>query len=168
MKSLPKYHAMQLAPFFIGLKVTPLKLQKLLYYSQVWYFVKHGNKLFIDDIKAWMYGPVVPDVWATYKYVRNSDIIPSSNNNITYLDPNVKDHLYEVWSAYGHLSGAQLVDLTHSEKPWLNSRQGILNYQPSNNTIIIDSATTSQFNLSSGRTIPKITKVPSLGHFFNT
>lgn len=46
-----------------GEKLTNLKLQKLLYYQQGFHLAVFGIPLFNEDVEAWMYGPVVPDVY---------------------------------------------------------------------------------------------------------
>lgn len=46
--------------------VTNTKLQKLLYFVQGSYLIKHNKKAFEDNIIAWKYGPVIKDIY--YKY----------------------------------------------------------------------------------------------------
>jgi len=99
--------AIDISNFFIGKGVSHLKLQKLLYYSQLWYFVKEQTCLFDDVIKAWMYGPVVESVWHRFKYTKKNNLIPKSRTVKTDL-ANLNEHLNQVWDAYGHLSGAEL------------------------------------------------------------
>lgn len=48
--------------------ITPLKLQKLLYYAQAWSLVFRGKALFYEDIEAWVHGPVIPLVYQRYKH----------------------------------------------------------------------------------------------------
>ena len=43
--------------------VSPLRLQKLLYYCQGWSLALLGRPLFRQPIEAWMNGPVVKDVY---------------------------------------------------------------------------------------------------------
>ena len=52
-----------------GLSVSPLKLQKILYYSQSWHMVLFGrnNTLFVDAPQAWVNGPVYPVIFQEYK-----------------------------------------------------------------------------------------------------
>ena len=52
-----------------GLTVSPLKLQKLLYYVQSWYMVFNGrqNTLFAQAPQAWVNGPVYPDIYYQYR-----------------------------------------------------------------------------------------------------
>jgi len=163
----PNYKALDIASFFIKKGVSPLKLQKLLYYSQVWFFIKKNDKLFQDKIQAWIYGPVIYDVWNNFKYMKRSVLIPYNRAiNLDFTDE-ITFHLQDVWDAYGHLSGADLVDLTHSDLPWKNSRKGLLNDQPSDNEVLIDKDTISDFVLDPIDKIPVINKGNSLGHYSN-
>ena len=43
--------------------VTTMKLQKLVYYTQVRYLVMNGRPLFSDEIQAWANGPVAPNLY---------------------------------------------------------------------------------------------------------
>ena len=168
MSNIKTYRAMQLIPFFIDRSVSPLKLQKLLYYSQVWHYVKTGRMLFSDDIKAWVYGPVIRDVWNRYKIMRRSDTIPNLPHFVPadgVTDSDTLNHLEEVWGAYGHLSGADLVDLTHSELPWTISRDGLLSDQPSDKSIIINDTTTAGFQLDAHGLIPQATSNRHTGFY---
>lgn len=47
--------------------VTNLKLQKILYFAQVYFLAKIGKPLFADPIEAWEFGPVVPNVYHKLK-----------------------------------------------------------------------------------------------------
>lgn len=164
MSNFKTYSAIDISSYFIKRDVSPLKLQKLLYYSQLWFFVKNRKPLFNDMISAWIFGPVVYSVWSSFRFIKRTDIIPS--NKCVNVDLNdVLYHLDDVWNAYGHLSGSQLVELTHQDKPWLNSRKGLLNNQPSGNIVEINSLTVSDFSLNPDNTIPKVAFSKSLGHF---
>ena len=52
-----------------GFSVSPLKLQKLLYYTQAWHMVFFGreNTLFVNVPQAWVNGPVYPVIYDAYK-----------------------------------------------------------------------------------------------------
>jgi uncharacterized phage-associated protein len=47
--------------------MTGTKLAKLLYYSQAWHLVWHGEPLFGDRIEAWAGGPMFPGLWDVLK-----------------------------------------------------------------------------------------------------
>lgn len=48
--------------------LTPLKLQKILYFAQGWSFVWDNKPLFAETFEAWQYGPVNPKI---YNYFKN-------------------------------------------------------------------------------------------------
>ena len=158
--------AIDIASYFINKDVSPLKLQKLLYYSQLWFYVKNGEFLFEEKIRAWIYGPVVYEVWDKFRYMKRSDLIPKNRANNTGTNA-ITPHLDEVWDAYGHLSGSQLVDLSHAELPWKNSRKGLLINQPSDNEVMINVYTIIDFSLDKFNKVPIIESVKSLGHYSN-
>lgn len=159
--------ANEVANYFINKNVCHLKLQKLLYYSQVWYFKKNGELLFNDKIKAWIYGPVVSTVWNDFKYMKGTDIIPLSRTTAHEFTDDISKFLDEVWSAYGHLTASDLVDLTHLETPWMISRKGVLNHEPSDKEVIINHETTIEFELNHLGLIPKKFKSNSIGTYSN-
>lgn len=161
------YRALDISSFFIKKGVSPLKLQKLLYYSQLWFFIKNDKMLFNDRIQAWIYGPVVYDVWAKFKFMKRSSIIPDHRAVSLDIDDLTLNHLNDVWKSYGHLNGSDLVDLTHNDLPWKNSRKGLLSNQPSDNDVLINKHTTVNFSLDSHNRIPVVTSQNTLGHYSN-
>lgn len=48
-------------------EVTPLMLQKLLYYIQGLSFVLNGREMFEENCEAWVHGPVYKDVYNIFK-----------------------------------------------------------------------------------------------------
>ena len=161
------FKAIDISSFFIKKGVTPLKLQKLLYYSQVWFFVKNDNALFDDKIQAWIYGPVVYDVWAEFRFMKRSSIIPNNRAKNLNLEKSIIDHLEEVWRSYGHLSGSDLVDLTHNDLPWKKSRKGLLGNEPTDREVLINKDTTVHFRLDVYNKIPILNTQDTLGHYSN-
>ena len=47
--------------------LTPLQVIKMVYYCQGWSLALFDKKLFGQDIEAWEFGPVVPDVYHKLK-----------------------------------------------------------------------------------------------------
>jgi uncharacterized phage-associated protein len=103
--------------------VTPLKLQKLLYYVQAWHLVFKGTPLFYEDIEAWVHGPVVPDVYHRYKEYKFS-ALPAGGLNFQWTVEE-QQILQFVWAYYGDKDAKFLEELTHSEYPWIHARQGL-------------------------------------------
>ena len=102
--------------------VSSLKLQKLLYYAQAWHLALFKQPLFNDEIEAWVHGPVVPEVFRTYRDNKWA-AIPNVENDP--IPDGIRSHLEEVWRVYGNLEAYDLERVTHSEDPWLMARDGI-------------------------------------------
>lgn len=60
--------------------ISNLQLQKILYYVQKEY-LKNGRKAFSDDIEAWQFGPVVPNV---YYYFCGYGAMPIFNSHESF------------------------------------------------------------------------------------
>lgn len=97
--------------------ITPLKLQKLLYYIQGMSLRIYGKPAFLNNISAWQYGPVVEDVYQQYKGHN-----PISTPKIDYVVcDGLKKIIELVVESYGQIEAGSLIDLTHDEDPWINS-----------------------------------------------
>lgn len=65
------YTAMEVARYIVkkciddACPITNLQLQKILYYVQL-DFLNRGEAAFSDEIEAWQFGPVVPEVYYHY------------------------------------------------------------------------------------------------------
>lgn len=101
--------------------LTPLKLQKILYYAQGWSYIWDGRLLFDDEFEAWQYGPVNRKIYDAFKkYIKNEipefeGIIPK-NATTDELET-----LEMIWKNYGKMISSELVEMTHREDPWINA-----------------------------------------------
>lgn len=120
-----------------GDTISPLKLQKLLYYCQAWHLTIFKKPIFSDKIEAWAHGPVVPRIYFRFARSMRLDNIDIRNTTINIPDlPNEsKELLLEVIGLYGEKSGRYLENLTHSENPWKQARVGLEPHARSNNEI---------------------------------
>lgn len=100
-------------------EVTTMKLQKLLYYAQGWSLAWDGVPLFEEPISAWANGPVIYDVFDRH---RGQFTVSSWQGDTSRLTEPQKETIDAVLDGYGHLSGQQLSDKTHFERPWLEAR----------------------------------------------
>lgn len=105
--------------------MSAMKLQKLIYYSQVWYLVWTESPLFSDEIEAWANGPVVR---ALYRKHRGQFRIGKGffGGEIARLSNEQKDVINKVLAFYGDKDPQWLSNLTHLETPWKSARQGLL------------------------------------------
>lgn len=99
--------------------ISNLKLQKLLYYMQGYHLAFFNEKLFEDDLEAWTYGPVVPDVYHRFKENRSYGIeLDSKEYQEIQLAPEEEDMFTQVMTEYGKFSAIKLMEMTHRETPW--------------------------------------------------
>lgn len=106
--------------------VTPLSLQKLLYYSQSFNKVFNGDFLFADDCEAWVHGPVYRETYYKYKeYGHNViDTVKIEEDNFS-LSADERELLDYIVRYFGCYSGKTLEHMTHSEKPWSVTRKDL-------------------------------------------
>ena len=106
-----------------GDPITPLKLQKLIYYCQGFHLAAMGKPLFSDRIEAWDLGPVVRCVWDKYKGYGSSAIARPSAINLSAFRSDQIALMGEVYRVYGRFTAWRLSQMTHEERPWLNGRE---------------------------------------------
>ncbi len=97
--------------------LTPLKLQKLLYFAQK-AFIEKGVILFNNPIEHWEFGPVVQAVYNRYRYSKEVIKEPVSKDK---LSDDVEKLLRKVYDKYKKYTASYLVYLTHKEKAWTNT-----------------------------------------------
>jgi uncharacterized phage-associated protein len=103
--------------------VTTMKLQKLVYYSQAWHLVFHGEPLFDDAIEAWPQGPVTRSLYD--KHRRRWEVSSWPSGDGSRLTPTERDTLRWVLDKYKAFSAESLSQMTHMEAPWRIAR-GVL------------------------------------------
>lgn len=112
-----------IARYFLSKEsMTHLKLQKLCYYAQAWYYTLRREQLVPVSFQAWIHGPVSYALYMQYKQW-GWYMIPQTCGGFN-IPEDTKQFLDKIYELYGRLSGAELEELTHSEKPWQNARQG--------------------------------------------
>ncbi len=96
------YEALDIAKYIVNkctsdnYPITNLQLQKILYFLQKKYLVEKGRRLFVDDIQAWQFGPVVPEVYYQYCGFGSGCITMEYKTDIDFedeleIDPVVED-----------------------------------------------------------------------------
>jgi len=104
-------------------RMTTMKLQKLVYYSQAWSLVWDEEPLFDEPIEAWANGPVVRSLYDAHRgqfKVGTSDFV--GRGKCSNLSKKQKETIDGVLKYYGDKSAQWLIDLTHLEDPWRNAR----------------------------------------------
>ncbi len=98
--------------------LTPVKLQKLVYFLYRSYLKTTGKKLFSERFETWKYGPVIPSIYAEFNSYGKDPIktYAQDSQGIIYTVVEKGDFskcIDDVWRDYKNMSGAQLTELTH-------------------------------------------------------
>lgn len=116
-------------------EITPLALQKVLYYVQGIYMVHFRQPLFEEDCQAWVHGPVYESVYDMFKTFRYDPIEDNRfalfQNRFKELSDEEKKIIDLVLDTFGMYSGKTLECITHQEDPWKTARDGYPADQPS-------------------------------------
>ena len=129
------------------------KLQKLLYYIEAWALV-HIGSIIDDEFEAWVHGPVIHEVYQTYRHFGYSPIsftYPNNEPNASkfiadfeneYIENGGNSNVFKlidsVLNEYNELNAFQLEYLTHNEDPWMFARKDVFPHGHSNNIISKD------------------------------
>ncbi|HEK0786520.1 TPA: SocA family protein [Proteus mirabilis] len=126
--------------------LTPMKLQKLMFYAQSWYLKIYDEELIDDHFRKWQYGPVIQDLYHKLKdYGANiikkpvsvgvSSFNNAKNGDIIFkiIEPSVPASDEKSWGlidriilVYGDYPATRLSAMTHlSGTAWAKtSRMG--------------------------------------------
>lgn len=127
------YDAKSVANFFLSLAksegeaISPMKLQKLVYYAHGWYAGYTGKPLINERVEAWQYGPVIPSLYHEFKHCGAGPITSLATDFVDMeievvpppADAGVQKFLQNVWTSYGRFTGIRLSEMTHAPGgPW--------------------------------------------------
>ncbi|MCI9327080.1 MAG: DUF4065 domain-containing protein [Lachnospiraceae bacterium] len=116
-------------------EVTPLMLQKQLYFIQGIYSALYGRPIFGEDCRAWIHGPVYPEVYDLFRDFKYNPIddarfalLEGTEGALTEDEKRVVELVVNTFGIYG---GKVLEKITHNEEPWLEARKGFDDSIPS-------------------------------------
>ena len=124
-----------------AVEITPLALQKLLYFAQAFFNAIYDEPLFLDACQAWTHGPVYPDIYWQYKDFGYNPIeksLPENESDFSELTTKELTFLDAIVESFGMYSGQILSKITHNEQPWIEARGSLL---PSDRSITVISQT---------------------------
>ncbi len=102
--------------------MTTWKLQKLVYYCQVWSVVWDEEPIFDQSIEAWANGPVVRELFNIHQGEFKVNVSNVPRGKSENLKQNHKETIDAVLRDYGDFTSQYLSDLTHMEAPWREAR----------------------------------------------
>ena len=106
-----------------GDSISNLKLQKLVYYAQGYCLAIHDRPLFVEPIEAWEHGPVVPELYRSFKQ-HGAQPLPVQKVTIAKFLPEEIKLLDEIWEMFGQFSATKLRNMTHHEDPYKKTPKG--------------------------------------------
>lgn len=115
--------------------ITPLALQKALYYIQGFHFAFYRTFLFPEDCQAWMHGPVYRDIYFRYRDYRFDPIEKTTTFDASVFSASEKAICDSVINNICCYSGKILERFTHNEAPWLTTRGDLPDSAPSDRII---------------------------------
>jgi uncharacterized phage-associated protein len=116
-----------------GRDLSPMKLQKLVYFAHGWYLAITDRALIQENVEAWQFGPVIPELYQEFKRYGSGDVSKPSveRGDGCYYVPrvaNLQDDpdadramevIRSVWDHYGKYSAIKLSNATHmAGTPW--------------------------------------------------
>lgn len=136
-------------------QLTQMQLQKLTYIAHGWTLALLNQPLAADEVQAWDYGPVFPDLYDHAKYFGSKPIdrlITKRDDNkliffvapeergepyVANLNPSEKDIIERVWKKYSVYGAFKLSNLTHQPgTPWYETYFGHGKNAPIPNEVI--------------------------------
>lgn len=120
------YDSRIIANYFIdfarqdGATISPMKLQKLVYFAHGYYLAITGKPLIEEEIQAWQYGPVIESLYHEVKHYGNNGITEKIRMpNELALPKHIVDFLQKIWEVFGTFTAVQLSNMTHETgAPW--------------------------------------------------
>lgn len=106
-----------------AVEITPLALQKLLYFAQGFQKAFHSEFMFEEDCEAWSHGPVYRRIYEKYRNYGYLPIEEDRQNRYSHLSKEEREMLKAVAEYFGCYSGKVLERMTHEEEPWRNARR---------------------------------------------
>ncbi|MGX2973740.1 Panacea domain-containing protein [Ursidibacter arcticus] len=136
------YSAMQVANAFIQkaqsgqiADLTPMKLQKLMFFAQSWYLRTKNTLLFNEAFARWQFGPVIPDLYQEFRgfgaSVINRFACDALGNQPQITEPSILAFLDKIIEVYGQYTGPQLSAMTHEPGTAWSINQNCLYIDPS-------------------------------------
>ncbi len=118
--------------------ITPLALQKILYYIQGFSLALYNREMFNDRCEAWVHGPVYREIYDRFAYYSYNSIDSSEFDEYKNINLNEEEQklVDEISNDFGCYSGKTLEKMTHYSLPWTNAREGIDENEASNKEIL--------------------------------
>ena len=121
---LPKYNVFDIAEYIIynenkhNRRINNIRLQKLLYFVQLFYCAETDELLFDSEMTAWQYGPAVPIIWYKYLHYGSDIIYPETNTYNININTDILDFIDEVLFECASKRNTDLINISCSHSLW--------------------------------------------------
>lgn len=114
-------------------ELDPLSLQKILYFMSGFSNTFLNKKIFNTQAEAWKYGPVYKDTYDCFYYYQYNKIDYGEilNNRVLNFTVDEIEYLNSILENFGCYSRAILRKMTYLTDPWIKSREGLDENEPS-------------------------------------
>ncbi len=115
-------------------EITPLKMQKLVYFAHGWHLALFERPLLAETVQAWQFGPVIGSLYRIFRHfgakpirslasvVTQYGLLPAELDREASSEEEIQRAeavIDRVWEQYGKFSASRLTTLTHSpDSPW--------------------------------------------------
>lgn len=124
-------------------EVTPLALEKLLFFANGVNYALNGEQLIFEKSQAWQHGPVYPYIYNKYKKYGYKPIDNGINSKngcmLSLLTEDEIKAIDMVIHTFGLYSPKTLERISHTQSPWLEKRVGYKADEAGNEFISEDS-----------------------------
>ena len=105
--------------------MTILKVMKIIYIAHGWMLALYGKPLISEDIEAWQYGPVIPELYRELQQFGRSHINSLPEEYDIKLSDDEQSIVDQTFDGYASYTAGQLVALTHEKgTPWHTVTKG--------------------------------------------
>lgn len=145
-----------------GSEMTNARINKLLYFAQGRYLATYGKPLFDEKIEAWKFGPIIEEIYHSFKSYGNNIITKTKGEfDIEEMDDDDFQFLSDVFTNYADYSTSALIDKTHENgSPWSKV------YIPNKNVVIPQNLIKKYFSkMPAMRTVSdSLQNIPTIGY----
>ncbi len=104
--------------------ISNLKLQKILYLIQTYFLIHTKKPCFPEEMEAWDFGPVIPEVYRKYKQFGSADIqinCLSLEETQKIFGKEDRERIDAVIDNFADFSATDLTTLTQNQMPWIEA-----------------------------------------------
>ena len=103
------------------IRITPMKLQKLLYFICADYMKKNNKPLISENFEVWKYGPVLSSIYYEFQSYGAKPITQfakDAQGNVYIVNQEndkILSSINSIWNTYKDYTGIELSKMTHKE-----------------------------------------------------